>query len=236
MIPKTFDLSRSLVGTIIGFEEGAGRTGYRVHMLIRGKEQAFDATEEVYKIKDTTEFFPYPCLGEVLFMPQFDSEGILTYFVNVNDITTPENPVKTGLVMGTYAMFKKKIDENTPKFGDIVELCENGLRLKNYDALAADGTICHSVYGGAITPHDGLVIPLAPDADIYSWDWSSALAPFCRCTREEAAAKKFVTRMSVGKREDILDSYWVGFYSTRGDDRVCDLVKCFKNKAPGWEA
>jgi len=236
MIAKNLDLTKSVVGTIIGFEEGVGRTGYRVSMLVRGQERTFDATEEAFLIRDTTEFFPYPCLGEVLFLAQFNEEGILHYFVNVNDITVPTNPVQTGLVLGTYAMFKKKIDENTPKFQRILHLEDDEVVLcDDFEELVADGTIFSMIHGGTIVPGNGYRFKLAPDADFYTWDWSTSLAPFCRCSREEAEEKRFVTRMQVGCREDIPDCYWVGFYSTRGDDSVCDLVKCFKNKAPGWE-
>jgi len=235
MILTTFDLSKSVIGFIIGFQEGRGRTGYQVKMLVRSQEVIFDATEEVYLVKDTTEFFPYPCLGEVMFMAQFNCDGVLDYLINLSDITLPENPIPSGLVMGTYAMFKKKIDEKTPKFGDILSVNGNTVTLNNYDSCIADGSICHSVYKGVITPHDGFSFELAQDTDIYLWDWSSALQPFAKCSREEAIERKYVTRMSLGSIEDIPDTYWLGFYSTKGNKDVIDTVKCFKNKAPGWE-
>jgi hypothetical protein len=40
----------------------------------------------------------------------------------------------------------------------------------------------------------------------------------------------------VGSLDDIKKNcYWVGFYSTRGNENECDLIKCFLNAPPGWE-
>lgn len=233
---ETNDLSRAMIGFISGFYEGGGRTGYQAEMLIRGEERVFDASKEAYDYRYTTEFFPYPCLGEVLFMPQFDRYGVLTHFVSVNDITVPDNPVKTGLVMGTYAMFQKKITEDTPRFGQILKIEGDTVTLTDYDRRKANGDIFASVYGGAMpAPRDGMSFKLARDTVFHLWDWGTALTPFHKCTREEAEANRFVTRFSIGKPEDYAKCYWIGFYSTRGDESVCDLVKCFWNKAPGWE-
>lgn len=234
-MPETYDLSKAMVGFISGFYEGGGRTGYQVEMLIRGEERVFDAHKQAYDFRDTTEFFPYPCLGEVLFMPQFDNYGLLTHFVNVNNIADAGNPVKTGLVMGTYAMFQKKITEDTPTFGQILRIDGDTVTLFDYDRFKADGSIFSSTHGGAMPePRDGMSFRLAHDTVFHLWDWGEALTPFCKCSREEAEANRFVTRFSIGKAEDHAKCYWIGFYSTRGDETVCDLVKCFWNKPPGW--
>jgi hypothetical protein len=74
---------------------------------------------------------------------------------------------------------------------------------------------------------------LAPDVNVYPWDWAISLAPFSRCSREEAKARRFVTRASVGSIKK--NCYRVGFYSTRGNEKECDLIKCFLNVPPGGE-
>lgn len=238
-----YDLSKEYIGFISNFYEG-GSTGYQVEVLIRGKEVVFDATREAYDMKDTTEFFPYPCLGEVLFILQVDDAGILTGYVNVNDIKAEDNPVQTGLVMGTYAMFQKQMTEDTPAFGEILKIEDDTVTLTRFDEYRPSGpdirvviedTICHCTYGGSMPrPKDGMNFKLAKDVVIYCWDWSTALIPFCKCTREEAASNKFVTRFSVGTIEDIYRAYWVGFYSTKGNENECDIVKAFPNKIPGF--
>ena len=240
---NNYDLSKELIGFISNFYEG-GSTGYRVEVLIHGKEVVFDATKEAFDFRDTTEFFPYPCLGEVLFLLNVNEDNILTGYQNVNDILAKDNPVKTGLVMGTMRMFQKKLTENTPTFGKILKIENNVVTLTHFDEYRPSGldvrevmedVICHVTYGGSMPkPKTGMSFRLAEDTVIYVWDWGTALVPFCKCTREEAKAYKFVTRFSLGTVEDIYRSYWVGFYSTRGDESVCDLIKCFPNKVPGF--
>jgi len=242
-LSNSYDISKELIGFISNFYEG-GSTGYRVEVLIRGKEVVFDATKEAYDIKDTTEFFPYPCLGEVLFLFKVNEDNILTGYQNVNDILAKDNPVKTGLVMGTMRMFQKKLTENTPNFGKILKIENNVVTLTHFDEYRPSGLdirevmeddICHVTYGGSMPkPKTGMSFRLAEDTVIYVWDWSTALVPFCKCTREEAKANKFVTRFSLGTVEDIYRSYWLGFYSTQGAESVCDLIKCFPNKVPGF--
>ena len=46
------DLSRATIGFFSGFEEGEGRTGYRVKALVRGVEYTWDAVKEVYRSID----------------------------------------------------------------------------------------------------------------------------------------------------------------------------------------
>ena len=231
-----FDVGAAFIGTILGFDEKPGRTGYQVIMYLRGEERVLDVTREAYQIRWTTEYFPYPVLGEVVFMLQFDNNGIVTGFVDVNDISSGKGPIKTGLVMGTCRMFKKKILEDTPTFGEILSIEGDTVTLVNFDKYRANGEIAHCVYGGAMPePRDGMQFKLAKDVNVYTWDWASALVPFCRCTREEAEANHFVSRFSLGKPEDILKNcYWVNFYSTRGNEEEIDFIKCFLNKAPGW--
>lgn len=240
---NNYDLSEELIGFISNFYEG-GSTGYQVEVLIRGKEVVFDATKDAYDIKDTTEFFPYPCLGEILFLLKINKDNILTGYVNVNDLMAKDNPVQTGLVMGTYAMFQKQLTESTPAFGEILKIENNTVTLKCFDEYRPSGTdtrdvmedvICHCTYGGAMPePKDGMSFKLAEDTVIHVWDWSMALVPFFKCTREEAIANKFLTRFSVGSLEDIYRAYWVGFYSTKGNENECDIIKAFPNKIPGF--
>jgi hypothetical protein len=193
--------------------------------------------EEVYNIQFSDEFFPYPCLGEVIFLAVVGDQGVVTELMNVNNIAAENNPIQTGYVMGTYRMFQVKITENTPRVGDILKIEGNTVTFTNFNKYSAKGAICHSVNGGTIpAAADGVSFKLAPDVNVYTWDWTASLTPFSRCSREEAKAKRFVTRASVGSPEDIKKNcYWVGFYSTRGNEKECDLIKCFLNAPPGWE-
>ncbi len=235
---RKYNLADSIIGLIIGLEKSSGsKTGFRIKMLVKGVETTFDAVEEVYSIQFSSEYFPYPCLGEIIFLAVTDNKGIVTELVNVNNILAENNPIQTGFVMGTYRMFEVKITEKTPRVGDILKIEGKTVTFTNYNKYAAEGAICHSVSGGTI-PHaaDGLSFKLAPDVNVYTWDWTTSLAPFSRCSREEAKARRFVTRASVGSIEDIKKNcYWVGFYSTRGNEDECDLIKCFLNAPPGWE-
>lgn len=231
-----FDVGSAHIGTIIGWDEKPGRTGYQVSMYLRGEERTMDVTKEAYQLRWTTEYFPYPVLGEIMFMAKFDENGIVNEFVNVNYIAKEGNPIRTGLVMGTCRMFKKKILEDTPALGDIISIEGNTVTFKNFDALISNGEIAHCVYGGAMdAPRDGGTFQLAEDVNIHVWDWSTATVPFQRCTREEAEEYGFVERFSLGTKADLLKNcYFVNFYSTRGNEEEIDFVKCFLNKAPGW--
>jgi hypothetical protein len=238
MMSKTFNLADSIIGLIIGFEKSPdSKTGFQIKMLVKGAEMTFDAAEEVYTIQFSDEFFPYPCLGEVIFLAVTDNRGVVTELVNVNNILAKDNPIQTGYVMGTYKMFEVRITDRTPRVSDILTLRGNTVTFTNFNKIAAEGAICHSVNGGTIpSPADGVSFKLAPDANVYTWDWTTSLAPFSRCSREEAKARRFVTRASVGSLDDIKKNcYWVGFYSTRGNENECDLIKCFLNAPPGWE-
>lgn len=237
MFENTFDVGAACIGLIIGFyEKESSRTGYQVAMYIRGEERMLDVTKDAYKIRWTTRYFPYPVLGEIVFMAHFDSNGIVTEFIDINDISEGKSPIKTGLVMGTCCMFRKPILENTPTFGDILSISENRVTLTHFDENMENGEIGHCVYGGAMPkPHNGMSFQLAKDVNVYLWDWASALGPFRRCSREEAKQLHFVERFSLGKPEDILKNcYWVSFLSTRGNEEEIDFIKCFLNKAPGW--
>ena len=231
-----YDVGSAFIGLILGFDEKPGRTGYQVTMYLRGEEHTFDVTEEAYQIRWTTKYFPYPVLGEIVFMLEFDKNGIVIDFIDINDISKGDGPIKTGLVMGTCLMFKKKLLEDTPSMGDILTIEGNTVTMVNFDKNRESGEIGHCVYGGAMpTPKDGMSFKLAEDVNVYTWDWASALAPFCRCTREEAAEKQFVSRFSNGSTADILKNcYFINFYSTRGNEEEIDFIKCFLNKAPGW--
>lgn len=235
------DLSKKIIGFVSGFDEGKGRTGYQIKMLVRGLEHTFDATEEAYQIRYTDKYFPYPCLGEVIFMPHFDEKGILVELEDVNNMAG-EGVIPMGISMGTTRMFQKKITEETPTFGDILEFVDNKVIFKKFDEYNQSGkdmgenmddTICAMLYRGMPKPHNGMELTLAPDCVIYFWDWSLATKPFHICSREEAKACKFVEKFELGTVEDIKRAYWLGMFSTR-EDGVIDLIKCFPNKAPGW--
>ena len=108
-------------------------------------------------------------------------------------------------------------DRRAARVGDILRIEGDTVTFTDFDRYASAGAIAHSAHGGAIpAPADGLSFKLAPDADVYTWDWTTSLAPFSRCSREEAKAKRFTTRAWPGSREDIKKNcYWVGIYSTR---------------------
>jgi hypothetical protein len=238
------DLSKSTIGFVSGFEEGKGRTDYQIKVLIRGLEHTFDATKETYEIRYTDKYFPYPCLGEILFLLKFDEKGILIELQDVNDLTEPDSIIKTGISMGTTRMFKKQITEDTPSFGDILKFKDSKIIFEHFDEYNQSGkkigenmddTICALTYGGNIPKlHDGATLTMAPDCVIYYWDWGTATHPFCICSREQAKEWKFVEKFSVGSIDDIKKSYWIGMFSTRGNENVIDLIKCFPNKVPGW--
>ena len=239
------DLSRATIGFFSKFEEGVGRTGYRVSALVRGVEYTWDAVKEVYDLQFTKEYFPYPCIGEILFLFNFDEDGIVVSVQDVNDCDDPKNPVQTSLSMGTMRMFAKKLTPETPTFGELLHFEGNKVIFDRYDEYNQSGkttsgenmddTICALYVGGNIPElHNGTVLNLAPDTVIYCWDWGTATHPFCICDREQAKAWNFVEHFSLGTIEDVKRAYWVGFFSTRGDENVIDLIKCFPNKAPGW--
>jgi hypothetical protein len=234
----TYDLADSTIGLIIGFEESpSSKTGFRIKLLVRSVERTFDAAKAVYDIQFSDDYFPYPCLGEVLFLVVVDAEGVVTELINVNNILAEANPIKTGFVMGTYKMFEVKITEATPRVIDILKIEGCTVTLTDFDRYSSGGAIAYSAHGGTIpAPADGVSFGLAPDVDVCTWDWTTSLAPFSRCSREEAKTKRFVTRASVGSLQDVVKNcYWVGFYSTRGNEAECDLIKCFLNGPPGWE-
>jgi hypothetical protein len=193
--------------------------------------------ETVYNLQFSSDYFPYPPIGERIFLAVVGDEGVVTELVDVNDFLEEGNPIRTAFMMGTYKMFEFKITEETPRVGDILQIEGDTVTFTNFDSYASAGAIRHSAYGGVFPPPaDGVSFRLASDANVYTWDWTTSLAPFSRCSRDEAKAKRFPTRAWVGSLEDIKKNcYWVGFYSTRGNEDECDLVKCFLNAPPGWE-
>jgi hypothetical protein len=225
------------LGIIYSLKESADSpTGYRVELLVRDEVLEFDTVREVYELQFSPEFFPYPCLGEIDFDVSFDDNGVITG-MKIMDLDAAGCPIKTVLKMGTYAMFDVQITDDTPRVGDILKIEDGTVILYDYEKAKADQKIVRVIRAGAMPElHDGLQIKLAPDVVVYTWDWGSALAPFSRCTREEAEARRFVTHFSVGSLDDIeKNCYWINFYSTLGDESTCDIVKVFLNKKPGWE-
>jgi hypothetical protein len=225
------------IGIIYGLRESPDfPTGYRVELLVRDEVLEFDTIREVYEIQFSPEFFPYPCLGEINFEVSFDDRGVITSMKRM-DLFAESCSIKTGMTLGTYAMFKVPITNNTPRIGEIIKIADGLVTLYGYEKAKAEHKIITEVHAGKIPElRDGLQIKLPPDVVVYTWDWSSALAPFSRCTREQAEARRYVKHFSVGSLDDISrDCYWINFYSTRGDEHVCDMVKVFLNKKPGWE-
>lgn len=231
-----YDLKPAFIGVIVGWSENPGRTGYQVTALLQGEERTMDITEEAYQLRWTTEYFPYPCLGEIVFQFKFDSNGIVNEIIDINDISEGKSPIKTGLVMGTCCMFRKPILENTPTFSDIFKIEGDTVTMTNFDKYMAAGEIGHCVARGAMPePKDGMSFKLAKDVVVHTWDWSTATVPFQHCTREQAKEYKFVERFSIGTTADIMKHcYWITFYSIRGNENEIDFIKCFLNKAPGW--
>jgi len=211
-------------------------TGYRVELLVRDEVLELDTVREIYDLQFSPEFFPYPCLGEINFEVSFSDSGVITGMKPMN-LYTKYCYIRTGMTIGTYAMFKVKITDDTPCIGDILKIEDGTVILHGYEKAKAAHKIVTEIYAGAIPRlYDGLQIKLAPDVVVYTWDWSSALAPFSRCTREEAEARGYVKHFSIGSLDDVAKNcYWINFYSTRGNERVCDIVKVFLNKKPGWE-
>lgn len=235
---RQYDPLASTIGLITGFANNADSpTGFQVHMLVRGVERTFDVSETAYSIQFSDDYFPYPPLGERIFMAQFADDGTVVELVDVNDFLAEGNPIKTACMIGTYKMFEYQITEETPRIGEILKVQGARVVFVDYNKHAAAGAIRHVSYGGRMpAPGDGVSFRLAPDVDVYTWDWTTSLAPFSRCSREEARAKRFPTRAFVGCLGDLeRNCYWAGFYSTRGDEEECDLVKCFLNAPPGWE-
>ncbi|MBQ8563678.1 MAG: hypothetical protein IJ443_07295, partial [Firmicutes bacterium] len=180
--------------------------------------------------------------GEGIFMPLFDEKGILVEMEDVNNMAG-EGVIPMGISMGTMRMFQKKLTPETPAFGEILDFVDNKVVFKKFTEFNQsdkdmgenmDDTICAMLYRGMPKPYTGMELTLAPDCVIYFWDWSVATKPFHICSREQAKEYKFVEKFELGTIEDIKRSYWVGMFSTRGEEGVIDLIKCFPNKAPGW--
>jgi hypothetical protein len=224
------------IGIIYNLKKSADfLTGYRVELLVREEILEFDTIKEVYDLQFSPDFFPYPCLGEINFAVSFNDRGVLTGMRRMTPFAEG-CPIRTGMTLGTYAMFKVQINDETPRIVDIVRIVDHSAVLYGYEKAKAEGKIVTEIRGGTVPElHDGLRIRLAPDVVVYTWDWSSALAPFARSTREEAEARRYVKHFSIGSLADAAKNcYWINFYSTRGEESVCDIVKVFLNKKPGW--
>jgi len=225
------------IGIIYRFRESPDfPTGYRVELLVHDEVLEFDTIREVYELQFSPEFFPYPCLGEINFEVSFDDRGVITSMKRM-DLYAESCSIKTGMTLGTYAMFKVPITDDTPCISEILKIKDGIVTLYGYEKAKAAQKIVTEMHAGKIPElHDGLQIKLSPDVVVYTWDWSSALVPFARCSREEAEARRYVKHFSVGSLNDIAKNcYWINFYSTRGDENMCDIVKVFLNKKPGWE-
>ncbi|NLO28009.1 MAG: hypothetical protein GX113_07515 [Actinobacteria bacterium] len=236
------DLSAALtiapVGLITGFERSkASQTGFRVSMLLRGIERTFDAVESAYQLQFSDAYFPYPPIGERLFLAHVDDRGTITGLDDVNNFLQAGNPITTACMLGTYKMFEVKITESTPLIGDLLRVEPGRVVFTAFDRHSAAGAVAHCSHGGKFpAPADGLSFELAEETVVYTWDWTTSLAPFSCCTRDEARARRFTTRAYPGSLDDLgKNCYWAGFYSTRGNEDECDLVKCFLNRPPGWE-
>ena len=226
------------IGLITGFyETPESPTGYRMTMFVRSREKTYDVAESVWRLQFAPEYNPYPCLGEYFFSPVFDERGVVVRLVDVNDIHAAGNPIKTGLSIGTYAMFRVPITDGTPSIDMYLTAGGGCLTINGLEDADKRGLLTNLVYGGEISSvSDGTCIRLAEDADVYTWDWRKAKQPFARCSREEAKKRGYVTRFSLGSLDDLTcGCYWFSVYSTRGDESVCDMVNIFLNAPPGWE-
>lgn len=236
---KKYDLRKEMIGPIIGFsEDKPSKTGYQIHMLIRDKECVFDATQAAYSsIKDSKEFAQYPCLGELLYLPTFDENHVITEIDFAIRLVRYDTAITTSCTIGMYRMFEVKITQDTPVVADVLKIEGDTVTLTNFNKLNAEGKIAFSASRGNIPKlEDGVTIKLAPDTVVYLWDWTKSTQPFAKVDKEEAKRRGYPTRYSVGSREDIMKNcYWVSFHSTRGDESVCDVIECYLNEAPGWE-
>ena len=230
--------NETFIGPITGFEEsGDSKTGYRVSFYVEGIEKTYDAVKEVYDIQFSDDFFPYPVLGELLFQAILDQDGVIEKLINCTGVENPDNPIKSCFVMGQMRMFQNKLTEDAPRAADILSIKDNLVTFTNYEKYIESGQIHFSVSTGAMPdPANGVSFKIAPDIKVYTWDWTTSLVPFGKCTREEAVERQYRERFELGSLDDIMKNcFWVGFYSTRGDEEICDLVKCFLNEVPGWE-
>ncbi|WP_269478300.1 hypothetical protein [Hominibacterium faecale] len=228
------DKSINKIGFVTEIFKDQGRTGYQIQMLIRSKEYMFDTEKDVYDFIDAGRYGQYPSIVEFLYMPIFDENGIVKQLIMADTFENENGLLQTHIEFGTYAMFKYKISDETLKTGDFFTIEGNTLTFDKFDENK--DKLVYLEYGGSVpAPKNGMSLKLAPDVDVYIWDWRKALKPFSiSCTREEAIANKFVTRFQVGQLEDIKLGHWIDLVSARGDESVIDTIVCFINKAPGW--
>lgn len=210
-------------------------TGYKVKLLVREEVMEFDTVREVYDLQFSDKYFPYPCLGEINFRVVFDDAGVITKLIDMSEDESV-NTIMSRMTIGTYAMFTKQITDSTPRVGEILRIEDGHVVLHGYEKAKAAGEIESDLHTGFVKElYDGLRLPIAPDAVVYTWDWSSATQPFARCTPEEAEARRYVKHFSVGALADVArHCYWCNFYSTR-ENGIFDIVKVFLNEKPGWE-
>lgn len=210
---------------------------YRLDMLIRSKLQSFRCTEEVYSYIQDGLYGHYPSVAEMFYMPVFDETGTVIQLMQADHFQNEKAcMVDTSFGLSTYAMMRYPITEKTPTVGEFFTLEGSVIRMAE-DFNERKGELVYLEYEGAIPePRSNMMFKMADDFDIYTWDWSQALAPFTtNCSAEYARENQYVTHFSVGKPEDLGKSYWIWFGSLRGDDSVIDTVCCFLNKAPGWQ-
>ncbi len=233
---NTKKLDRTLVKIGLPYSAAPTEAGFELKMLIRSRLQSFPCSREVFDYIDEGRFGHYPSVMELFYVPIFDETGTVVQLLQADRFQNEKNClVETSFGLATYEMLRYPITEKTLRTGDFFRLEGSVIRFAD-DFQEKEGQLRYLEYRGAIPkPGNGMMFKMADDFDIYTWDWSAALAPFSiSCTREEAIANRFVEHFTVGKTEDVENAYWIWFGSLRGDDSVIDTVCCFMNKAPGW--
>lgn len=236
METKKLDKKRVKIGLVYDMhahEDGA----YSLDMWIRSKLRTFKCTREVHDYMADGLYGHYPSASEMFYMPVFDETGTIVQLMQADHFQNEKAcMVDTSFGLGTYAMMRYQITDQTPRVGEFFTLDGNVIRMAD-DFNEKKDKLVYLEYEGAIPePRSGMMFRMAEDYDIYTWDWADATAPFNdKCTAEYAKAHNFVTHFELGKPEDLTKGYWIWFGSLRGDDSVIDTVCCFLNKAPGWE-
>lgn len=235
MLTKKVDKSKSKIGLVSETLQGQGKTGFQLEMLHRSRKYIYDCTEEVYQYIEKGRYGHYPNVMELFYIPIFDDQGVIVQLLQADHFQNENCLVETSFGLATYSMFRYQITEKTLKAGDFFKLDGCIIRLAD-DFLDKKDQLVYLEYEGAIQePRNGMMFKMAEDFDIYTLDWSKSKKPFSiNCTREQAIENGYGFGFSVGRPEDIENSYWIWFGSLRGDDTVIDAVCCFLNEAPGW--
>lgn len=237
MQTKGIDKTKHRIGLVVDIRENSqNQSGYELDMLIRRKKYTYPCTKEIHDYIDIGRFGHYPNCAEVFYVPLFDENGVVTQLMQADRFQNERHClIDTSFGLATYQMMRYPLTEETPKVGEFIKMEGSIIRFAS-DFLERKNQLVYLECRGAVPePGNKMMIKMADDFDIYTWDWSKAKRPFTtNITREEAIEANFVSAFEVGKPEDIEECYWIWFGSLRGDDDVLDTVQCFKNVPPGW--